>query len=56
MHSTRLVRVSFVLLVTTAFVSSAAAQSGLLRKLDPPGRTRALLSTGRTRVIIWTTP
>src|SRR5262249_35093700 len=37
---------------TAAFVSSAAAQPGLLRKLDPLGRKRALLSTGRSRVII----
>ncbi|HKF65013.1 MAG TPA: hypothetical protein VKB36_00735 [Vicinamibacterales bacterium] len=34
MHRTRLVRVSFVLLFTAAFVSSAAAQPGLLRTLD----------------------
>jgi hypothetical protein len=52
MHRTRLVRVTFVLLFTTAFVSSAAAQPGLLRKLDSPARTRALLSTGRSHVII----
>jgi serine protease AprX len=49
MHSTRLV---FALIFTTAFASSAAAQPGLLRKLDPVGSARATLSSGRSRVII----
>jgi serine protease AprX len=52
MHSTRLVRNLFVLVFTTAFASSAAAQSALLRKLDPVGSARAMLSSGRSRVII----
>ena len=57
MHRTRLVRVSFVLFFTTAFVSSAAAQPGLLRKLDLPGRTRALrCSEPSCTRVIWNTP
>src|SRR5262245_17661597 len=51
MRTTRLVRVSLALIFTAALVSPATAQPGLLRKLDPHGRTRASL-TGRSRVII----
>src|SRR5262249_4618347 len=48
-----LARVSFALTVfMTALASSASAQPGLLKKLDPPGRKRALLSNGHSRVII----
>ena len=36
----------------TALVPSVSAQPGLLRKLDPQGRKRALQTTGRSRVII----
>jgi serine protease AprX len=52
MRPTRFARVSFTLLFTTALVSSASAQPGLLKKLDPQGRKRALQTTGRSRVII----
>jgi len=52
MHTTRLVRLAFTLVFTTALASSASAQPGLLKKLDPQGRKRALLATGRSRVII----
>src|SRR5262249_23660310 len=52
MHTTRFVRVLLVVFFTTAIVSSASAQPGLLKKLDPPGRQRALLSYGRSRVIV----
>jgi serine protease AprX len=52
MHCTRLARLLFALFFTTAFVSSATAQPGLLSKLDPLGRKRASLSAGRSRVII----
>jgi serine protease AprX len=52
MHSTRLARLLFVLFFTTAFVPPATAQPGLINKLDPPGRKRATLPTGRSRVII----
>jgi serine protease AprX len=56
MHSTRLVRnlvaLFLALFLTTAFASSAAAQSALIGKLDPAGNARATLSSGRSRVII----
>jgi serine protease AprX len=52
MRPSRFARVSFTLLFTTALVSSASAQPGLLKKLDPQGRKRALQITGRSRVII----
>ncbi len=52
MHSPRLVRNVFALVFTTAFASSAAAQSAVLHKLDPVGSARATLSSGRSRVII----
>jgi serine protease AprX len=42
----------FTLLFTTTFASSALAQPGLLRKLDPQGLKRASLATGRSRVIV----
>jgi serine protease AprX len=40
------------LLFTTTLASSASAQPGLLKKLDPLGRNRALQTTGQSRVII----
>jgi serine protease AprX len=52
MRTTRLARVSFALIFTTTLVSSASAQPGLLKKLDPLGRKRALQTTGQSRVII----
>jgi serine protease AprX len=55
MRTGRFARISFSVLFTATLVSSASAQPGLLRKLDPPGRKRALMATGRSRVIISTT-
>jgi serine protease AprX len=52
MHWTRLARLSFALVFTTALASSASAQPGLLKKLDPQGQKRAALTTGRSRMII----
>jgi serine protease AprX len=52
MHNIRLARLASVLVFTTALASSASAQPGLIKKLDPPGQKRAAQTTGHSRVII----
>jgi serine protease AprX len=52
MPTVRSARVLFTLLFTTALASSASAQPGVLKKLDPETRKRALQATGQSRVII----
>jgi serine protease AprX len=52
MRSIRLRLLSFAFLFMTTLASSALAQPGQLRKLDPQGLKRASLTTGRSRVIV----